>query len=97
MAVMKSSDGNDLMLDCRCGCCSGLRFKIDKYSDDGYGLITYTSGNFYTEQDHTVWAVWKKKIRKIWRILRGKDYCYSEVLLSKCEMEEFKEYLLSLE
>ena len=97
MAVMRSSDGQDLMLDCRCGCCNGLRFTIDRYSEDSYGLITYTSGNFYAEQDMTLFAIWKSKLRKIWRILRNKDYCYSEVLLHKSEMEDFKEFLSQLD
>ena len=45
----------------------------------------------------TLFAIWKSKLRKIWRILRNKDYCYSEVLLHKSEMEEFKEFLSQLD
>ena len=77
MSVMRTKDGNDMQLDCRCGCCNGLRFYIDKYGDDTYAIMTYTSGNFYREQDETFWGITKKKIRKIWRILTNKDYCYS--------------------
>ena len=93
MSVIKTKDGRDVQLDCRCGCCNGLRLTVDHYSDDAYAILTYTGGNFYREQDETFWAITKKKLKKIWHILTNKDYCYSEIVMYKHEYEEFVEYL----
>lgn len=97
MSVMKSKDGKNLIVDCNCGCDEGLRIKIHPFDDERYSILTYTSGNFYKDQNMSCWRIFKLKCKKIWRILRGKDYCYSEILLTKEEFEELKEYINSVE
>ena len=97
MAVMKSNDGRDLAVDCGCGCDEGLRIRINEYNEDSYAILTYTSGNFYSEQGHTVWGAIKTKLKKIWRILRNKDYCYSEIIMSKEEFKEFQDYVAKVD
>lgn len=97
MAVLKNKDGKELYVDCCCGCNDGIRFKVDKDDDFGYyGFMTYTSGNFYGEQGETMWRVMRKKFEKIWAIIRNKDYYYSEIVMTKDEFEEFKEYINSI-
>lgn len=96
MAVLKNKDGTELMIDCTCGCNEGIRFKVDKNDFDNYCFMTYTSGNFYKEQGDTLWGVLSKKLEKIWAIIRNKDYYYSDVVMTKDEFDEFKEYINSI-
>lgn len=94
MAALKNKDGTELYIDCNCSCGDGIRFKIDKEDPyDLYCCMTYTSGNFYSEQDETVFGAIYKKLKKIWAIIRNKDFYYSEVCMTKAEFEEFREYI----
>lgn len=93
MAIMKSKDGKNLIVDCNCGCDEGLRIRINEFDEDTYAILTYTSGNFYKDQKLSCWSIFKLKCRKIWRIIRGKDYCYSEILVSKEEYNELKDFI----
>lgn len=96
MAVLKSKDGNDMLIDCCCGCDHGIRLKIDKDDCNYYCFMTYTNGCFYRDQNDSVWRVIRKKLRKIWAIIRNKDYYYSDIVLTKYEFEEFREYIGSI-
>ena len=89
MTVLKSKNENELILSCKCGCDEGIRVKID-IDDEDYCYQTYISGNFYKEQGTFV-----DKLRKIWAIIRNKDFYYSEIILTKDEWEEYKEWINS--
>jgi hypothetical protein len=97
MAVLKNKDGTELLVDCCCGCDEGIRFRIDKDDLDYYCFITYTNGNFYREQGDTIFGVLYKKLKKIWAIIRNKDFYYSEVTMNKREFDEFRKYINSME
>ena len=97
MAVLKNKDGKELYVDCCCGCDSGIRFKVDKDDDfDCYFVMTYTNGNFYEEQADTIWGVLYGKFKKIWAIIRNKDFYYSDLVMTKDDFNEFKEYINSI-
>ena len=93
MAVMRNASGTDIMLDCRCGCDDGVRIRVDRDDPDYYCFMTYTNGEFYRAQGDTFWGVFCKKMKKIWAILRNKDYYYSEIVMSNIEFNTFREYL----
>ena len=94
MAVLKNKNGKELYVDCCCGCDSGIRFKIDKDDDlDYYFVMTYTNGNFYEEQSDTIWGVLYGKFKKIWAIIRNKDFYYSDLVMTKDDFDEFREYI----
>ncbi len=99
MAVLKNKDGTELLVDCHCGCDEGIRFRLDKDADfdDYYCFMTYTNGNFYREQDDGAFNVFCKKLKKIWAIIRNRDFYYAEVTMTKDEFNEFKEYINSIE
>lgn len=97
MAVMKSRDDKNYMIVCCCGCDEGIRFEVDRRDDLGmYFIMTYTNGSFYREQGNTLWKVFRNKLKKIWAIVRNKDYYYSEVCMTKEEFNEFREYIDSI-
>ena len=96
MAVLKSKDGTELLVDCHCGCDSGIRFRVDKEDDDGYWFMSYTNGKFYTEQFQGMWRVFCRKLKKILAIIRNKDFYYAEMFITKDEFEEFREYINSI-
>ena len=95
MAVLKSKDNKGILLDCCDGCDTGIRLRIEK-DDICYCMMTYTNGSFYTEQGETVRKVIGKKLRKIWAIIRNKDFYYSDIMMTKDEFAEFKEYVNSI-
>lgn len=96
MAVLKNKDGKELYVDCCCGCDEGIRFMIDKDDWDYYFFMSYTNGKFYVEQGNIMWGALYKKLRKILAIIRNKDYYYSEIVMTKAEFEEFREYINSI-
>lgn len=96
MAVLKNKDNTEFLVDCNCGCNDGVRFRIDKEDYDYYCFMSYTNGNFYRDQDETLWKVFCKKLKKIWAIIRNKDFYYAEIMMNKDEFNEFKEYINNL-
>lgn len=96
MAVLKNKDGTEMYIDCCCGCDEGIRFRIDKDDYEYYCFMTYTNGQFYREQDDKLWKVFYKKLKKIWAIIRNKDFYYAEVIMTKDEFDEFREYINSI-
>ena len=98
MAVMKSRDGRHLSVDCECGCNDGFRIQVNHEDKDGlYFLASYTSGNFYKDQNATPWRTFTLKLKKIWRIIRNKDFYYSEICMTKEDFKEFQDYIQSIE
>lgn len=88
MAVFKNFNEDELIIDCDCGCDQGIHFKIADYDNDNYILMTYTNGNYYKEQGSFL-----GKLKKIWAIIRNKDFYYSDVVMSKVDFERFKEWI----
>lgn len=93
MAVLKNKDGTELLVDCLCGCDDGVRLRIDKEDLEWYCFMSYTNGAFYRDQNETWWRVFSKKLKKIWAIIRNKDYYYADIMMSKEEFEEFRQYI----
>lgn len=94
MSVLRTEDGEELILTCRCGCDDGIYFKIDKDFDD-YMYMTYANGNFFRDQDDTFIRNFIRKLHKILAIIFNKDYIYAEAIFSKEDFEAFREYINS--
>ena len=87
MAILAGINNDDeLVISCKCGCNSGIHIKIDNECNDDYFIGTYMSGNYYSEQKHPI----IEKIKKIWAIIRNKDFYYSEICMSKNDFQQFK-------
>lgn len=95
--VMKSKNGDDIYVDCRCGCDSGMRIRIDKDDDSFYCLVSYTNGNFSRDQNDKLRYVIYRKLKKIWCIIKNQDFCYSEICMTKDEFKNFQECIANIE
>lgn len=93
MAVLKNKDGTELLIDCSCGCDTGMRFRIDKEDADNYAFLSYTNGNWYRDTSDTIRGTIRRKLKRIWAIIRNKDYHYSDILMTKEEFDTFKQYI----
>lgn len=96
MSVLFSEDKAEMIVTCRCGCCEAAHIKINHDEYDDYAIWTYMNGNFYKEQ-YGAFRVLREKLKKIWAIIRNKDYYYSDVIMNKEQFEQFKEFINKVE
>ena len=95
MAVFMTKDRKELIVTCDCGCMNSFYISVDDSCKDinHYGFLSFMKNNFYTEYSLNPWRAFKIKLKKIWCILRGKDYFYSDTIMKKADFEEFKRYV----
>ena len=95
MSVMVSEDKKELIVTCKCGCQDTIHIKVDDEDKeaDYYAIQTYMNGNWYRDQDDRVLRCIGRKLKKIWTIIKNKDYYYSDVLMSREDFERYKEYI----
>lgn len=94
MSVLMTDNKKELIVNCKCGCDAGFHIRVDDSDKDYdyYAIMSYTNGNFYTEQ-YGMFSVMCKKAKKIWAIIRNKDFYYSDVAMSKADFKVFKDYI----
>lgn len=89
-----TKDKQELIVTCNCGCEEAFHLKVNRdEEDDFYSVLYFMKSNFDTEYAISPWRAFKIKMRKIWCILRNKDYYYSDVILTKADFAELKRYL----
>lgn len=96
--ISENKEGKEeLIVTCNCGCHDALHICIDepepKDEYDIYAMMSYMNGNWYRDQDYSIIRVIEKKLKKIWAIIRNKDFYYSDVLMTKEDFEQFKKYI----
>ena len=92
---MMAKDKKELVVTCNCGCEEGvhiIKIEPDEY-DDSVAYLAYISGNFYKEQEKSFWNIFRDKIKKIFCIIRNKDFYYSDIRMDKEDFQQFKEYI----
>lgn len=82
-------ENNELIITCHCGCDDSVHISVEDFPDGSYAFMTYMNGNFYLEQKQP----FIEKIKKIWAIIRNKDYYYSDIVMTKEEFEQFKKWI----
>ena len=94
MAVLKTDDNKELIITCECGCDDSIHFCVseDEETYNYYAIMSYMNGNFYKDQ-YGMFGVLKEKLKKIWAIIRNKDYYYSDVVMNGEDFKRFKEYI----
>ncbi len=97
MSVLFNNDKTELIMTCSCGCDDAIQLRVDTENHfDDFLVLTYLNGNFFRDQ-YSGFDVFKKKLKKIWNIIRNKDYHYSEIYMSKEEFITFKDYINSIQ
>lgn len=84
---------NEYVTFCKCGCGEGIVLKADK--EIGELSLQFVSDNFYVMQSKGKMS-FKERIKRIWYIITGKEYCYFDVLIDKDELQEFKDFVEKL-
>lgn len=75
---------------CKCGCGNGIVLKADNENEEV--SLQIVSDNFYTMQNKGKMSI-IEKIKRIWYIITGKEYCYFDILINKDELQIFKEFV----
>ena len=89
MALLEKYNGDELIVNCSCGCDEGIHLKIDRFHPYYYSFLTYTNGKFYSEQV----SGFVKKLKKIWAIIRNKDFYYSDIVMTKEDFVQFAKWI----
>ena len=95
MAVYLTENKKEMIIDCKCGCEDTIHIKVDDSDKDvnEYAIQTYMNSNWYRDQDDRILRVIGRKLKKIWAIIRNKDFYYSELILTKEDFKKYKEYI----
>ena len=96
MSILINKDKTELFVETSCIDDSGIKFKIDKDDYGWYCIMTYTNDSFYREQDDKIWKVIYRKLKKIWAIIRNKDFYYYDISLNKEDFDTFRDYINSI-
>ena len=94
--IYTNKEKNSLIIDCNCGCGDGVEIKLSQDNDDDpYIWMEFIASKWYTDQD-TFGTRFAKKAKKIWSIIRGKDYHHNEIAMKKAEWEQFVDLINNL-
>ena len=84
---------NEYVTFCKCGCGDGVVLKFD--TEDDELSLQFVSDNFYVMQKKGKMS-FREKIKRIWYIITGKEYCYFDILIDKDELQKLKEFVARL-
>ena len=89
--VYVTKENKDLIVTCKCGCEEGFHISVDQDADE-FAIISCISGNYYREQ-YGVFGTLGRKLRHIWAVIRNREFICSEILLTKDEFEQYKDWI----
>lgn len=96
MVFYNENETEKMVIDtCNCGC--GSVFHITRTTDDPEEYyISLHSSNWYSEST-SAWDKFKTKMKRLWCVLRNKEYLYMDVCLTPQEFKEFTQKLEELQ
>ena len=56
-----------------------------------------TAAHITIDKEDKLLRVIERKLKKIWCIIRNKDFYYSDIIMKREEFEQFKEYINEIE
>lgn len=91
--------GNDkhtkvVIVNCNCGCDEAIQIKklvYDVKDDDEY-YLSILAGEFGSTQ-RGIFRTIGHRLKLAWKMLRGKEYLLTEIVMTKEELEEYKKVL----
>lgn len=78
---------NVVVIRCKCG----IETVIIEKDEAGY-FVSFLMDKYITEQN-TVWSKIKDKIKMLWFVFAGKQYCLFDMFISEDDMSKIKEFL----
>lgn len=86
----KEKDGDDIFICCDCGCENGFKFRFLKLKNlpERYGYAIISSLGVNTLRGRRF-----PKLSIIWNILRGRNYDFTEIVVSREEIESLRDSL----
>ena len=97
MAVLVSKNKDEVVVTCNCGCEEGVHLEVRDWNDsDGkQAFLSLMTSKFYTDQT-TAFSRFCEKIKRIWCIIRNKEYCYFEIVMNENAIDEFKNFVANM-
>ena len=92
--IFPSKDGKDLIVTYNCGCDEGVHLIIDK--DHDLYCLSYINGNFSRDQ-YGAFGILRKNLSQIWAIIRNRQFYYSEIIMTRDEFRDFKDWVVRRE
>jgi hypothetical protein len=91
---MKEEFTKEFQISCDCAGTCGI-LAIGKWNDDntekGDGYLAYYEAGFYSNQK----SHFKETLKLIWAAIRGRRFCFYEVIIPNDRWQEFKEFIAS--
>lgn len=88
MAVLMSEDKKDIIFTCACHCNNSCRITLDEWDGNTFAYMVYSCASHFREHNNR-----RRKAKKIWQILKGEDYCYTDLILTKEDWIVFKDWV----
>lgn len=89
MAVYKNDNEKRLILSCDCGCGESLYINTEFDKDFNEYYMEIGGADFYHEQVSMV----KRRLRRAWNGLRGKDKCLTSLILTRKDLQDLTNFL----
>lgn len=86
-----------VIVNCNCGCDEAIQIKklvYDVKDDDEY-YLSILAGEFGSTQ-RGIFRTIGHRIKLAWKMLRGKEYLLTEIVMTKEELDEYKKVLEEL-
>lgn len=87
--IYTNKANDELIVNCDCGCGSGLLWQAVKWDDEEQFYIMLTEHSWYAKQSGRI----KPYFKRLWKALRGKEYCLTEIVMKRTEVEEYMDFL----
>ena len=91
--IFSNKTEDELIITCDCGCGYGMHWSAGVWDDEGeqYCLML-VEASWYSMQESRL----KSYLKRLWKTIRGKEYCLTELIMKKAEVDEFAVFLNKL-
>lgn len=91
--IYTTKENNELIITCDCVCGSGLLWKAMSCDDEGEQyFVSLIESSWYAKQTGRI----RPYFKRLWRALRGKEYCLTELVMTQTEVAELSQFLHQL-
>lgn len=98
--AIKNNEIKVVLVNCNCGCDETIVIKKyindDTNTDNDEYYLSILASKFYSGQDRKLFKTIAHRIKLAWKMLLGKEYLLSEIVMSKTEFDEFKKKIKGL-